>query len=182
MIKSFCEIHNLPEVRTLKKGMDFRKPEYRRELFSRFYEFHTSYGIHPGLVYLFLPELAERNNWSMEQRFWAAFLEGCTENPCTVWQVMQFFPKLPRTNNELGSFKNWHKENWKTLQYDIDVRYNKGHLVEQVESYLKALGSFTQEEFFSQHLLNKDKKEWYNKVWDTVTSLFYKYGRRRGLI
>ncbi len=60
MIKSFCEIHNLPEVHILEKGMDFRKPEYRRELFSRFYEFHTSYGIHPGLVYLFIFEMESR--------------------------------------------------------------------------------------------------------------------------
>ena len=40
MIGRYCELNNLEEIKDLKVGMDFRKPEYRREVFLRFYEFH----------------------------------------------------------------------------------------------------------------------------------------------
>ena len=176
MIQTYCEMHGIPEVHTLEKGMDLRKPEYRKEFFFRFYEFHTKYGIHPGLVYLFLPKMAEHENWNMEQRLWVAFLEGCCENPCTVWQITRDFPELPRTEEEIQLFEKWHAENWKSLCYDIDTRYNKGHLVEQIQSYVKHLNGSTQEDFFHGKLFDADKKKWFDKVWEEVTS-FYKYGR-----
>ena len=51
----YCEENNIPEVTDLKAGMDFRKPEYRREVFLRFYEFHLKYRAHAGGVYQFIP-------------------------------------------------------------------------------------------------------------------------------
>ena len=171
-----CELKGIPEISKLEKGMDFRKIEYRREVFFRFYKFHTMYGIHPGLVYLFLPEIAKRDNWNLEQRFWAAFLEGCTENPCTVWQVTRHFPNLPRTEEELTTFEKWHAENWRSLCYDRDVRYNKGHLVEQTRSYVEHLKDMSQETFFTQYLYDKEPTKWFDKVWEETKS-FYKFGR-----
>ena len=32
MLARYCEINNLTEIKELKYGMDFRKPEYRREV------------------------------------------------------------------------------------------------------------------------------------------------------
>lgn len=173
MIQTYCELHNIPEVHTLTPDMDFRLPEVRKEVFFQFYRFHTSYGIHPGLVYLFLPYLRDKMSWTIEQCYWVAFLEGCTENPCTVYALLQWFPELPRDLNDL---EKWHSEYWKNLQYDIDTRYNKGHLVEQVDSYLKHLNGRTQEEFFCDYLYDESKTRWFDRVWDEVTS-FYKFGR-----
>lgn len=176
MIQTYCELHGIPEVKTLEKGIDLRKPEYRKEFFFRFYEFHTKYGIHPGLVYLFLPKLAEHESWTIEQRLWAAFLEGCCENPCTVWQIMKSIPELPRTEEKISEFELWHKENWKKLLYDTDTRYNKGHLVEQVRSYVDHLNGLSQEVFFTEKLFKDDRKQWFDSVWLEATS-FYKFGR-----
>lgn len=173
MIETYCKIHNIPEVSDLKPGMDFRKPEYRKEVFIRLFEFHTSYGIQPGLVYLFLPYMREKLSLDIEQCYWMAFLEGCTENPCTVYAILQSFPTLPKSSSDM---ETWHKENWKNLQYDIDTRYNKGHLVEQVDSYLKMLNGRYQEDVFHTYLYSSDKEVWFNNVWKTITSL-YKFGR-----
>ena len=175
MIQSWCEINGVEEIRTLDNSMDFRDPRVRREVFFHLYEFHTALGIQPGLVYIYLPELARRLGMGMEERLWLAFLEGCTENPCTAYQVIREFPRLPRTDRELGLFLKWHAENWKKLQYDIDTRYNKGHLVEQVVSYVDALGRDTQEAWFCADG-GADKKAWFDAVWSKCVRL-YKFGR-----
>src|SRR5208337_1209246 len=46
----------------LQYGMDFRKPEYRREVFHRFYEFHLKYATHPGCIYFVFPFLFKKHN------------------------------------------------------------------------------------------------------------------------
>lgn len=175
MLKRYCDIHGLDEKDKLEAGIDFRRPEYRREVFKRFYGFHTSYGIHPGLVYLYLPEIAKREGWDMEQRLWAAFLEGCCENPCTMYYVTRFFPRLPRTLEEIERFSKWHAENWRKLAYDIDTRYNKGHLVEQTISYIKALAGRSQEAYFYD-LYDPDPRKWFDSIWKASVKL-YKFGR-----
>lgn len=176
IVYTYCEMNNVPEISELKEGMDFRMPEVRKEVFMRLFEFHTGYGIQPGLVYLYLPILAQDQNWDMEQKLWAAFLEGICENPCTVWAITRFFPHLPRTENELGRFEKWHSENWKKLDYDRDTRYNKGHAVEQVKSYLSNLGLLSQEEFFGKALYDQDPFKWFDNIWAAVNK-FYKFGR-----
>lgn len=175
MLRSYCEINNLKEISELNSDMDFRKPEYRKQVFIDLFEFHTSFGIQPGLVYLYLPEISKRLSLDLEQRLWLAFLEGCTENPCTAYQILVEFPKLPRTDRQLNSFLYWHDENWRTLQYDIDTRYNKGHLVEQVVSYVDSLRGDSQEAWFMESA-SRDKKEWFDKVWNKAVKL-YKFGR-----
>lgn len=175
MIKSFCEINGVKDVRKLNSSMDFRNPIYRREVFIRLYGFHTSLGIHPGLVYLYLPEICNRLNLDIEQRFWLAFLEGCTENPCTAYQIIKHVPRLPRTPVRMSLFERWHKNNWHSLCYDIDTRYNKGHLVEQTKSYIELLGNSSQLEWFSEGS-QLDPKEWFDVVWDKCVKIF-KFGR-----
>ena len=51
MLARYCEINNLTEIKELKYGMDFRKPEYRREVFLRFYDYHLKFKSHPGGIY-----------------------------------------------------------------------------------------------------------------------------------
>ena len=174
-IQTYCELNNIPEIHKIEKGMDLHNPALRKELFFKFYEFHTSYKIHPGLVYLFLPALAEHEGWNMEQRLWVAFIEGFCENPCTVWAITRFFPELPRTESELSDFEKWHSEHWKQLDYDTDTRYNKGHAVEQIRSYLDNLAGRSQEDFFLSFKTD-NKKEWFDNIWEAVLK-FNRFGR-----
>ena len=64
-------------ITNLSKGTDFRLPEYRREVFLRFYEFHLMYKAHPGAVYYMFPYLINKFNISEEDKFWLAYINGC---------------------------------------------------------------------------------------------------------
>ena len=75
---SFCQINQVTEVSELEYGMDFRLPQYRREVFLRFYEFHLKYYAHPGAVYYTLPFIFKTRCFNEEQKLWFAFLNGCS--------------------------------------------------------------------------------------------------------
>mgnify|MGYP003667800658 CR=1 FL=1 len=62
--------------KSLMAGMDFRWPEYREEVFLRFYEFHLKYRSHPGAVYYIMPYLAAQEGWGAEEKLWFAYLNG----------------------------------------------------------------------------------------------------------
>jgi len=175
-IVRFCEANGLEEVSDLKEGMDFRLPQYRREVFMRLYEFHLKYRSHPGLVYLMMPYLAQKFNWDKEQRYWFAFINGCTQNPCTSWVIFNKFPNFMEVTEE--KLEEWHRPNWKRLDFDVDRRYVKGHFVENFASYKKNLGKLTQTQFFEEGLCSTDNKyENFYNVWDKVMSDFFMFGR-----
>ena len=123
-IGRYCELNGLQEIEDLKKGMDFRNPQYRREVFLKFYEFHLMYRSHPGCVYFIIPYLAEKFNWTKEQKYWFAFINGATQNPLSSWVVFNVFPDFNKITYD--DFENWHRKNWRRLDYDIDRRYQKG--------------------------------------------------------
>lgn len=170
-----CEIEGIEEVSNLEPGMDFRKPQYRREVWLRFYEFHLTYKIHPGLVYLFFPYLAEKYGWNQEQKLWFAFINGCTQNPCTTMAVFEEFPDLHSL--KIDEMEKWHRENWRKLDYDTDSRYRKGHLVEMTQDYLKHLAGRTQDEFFNEFLGDQDPRKQFEKSWNYIYNNFFMYGR-----
>ena len=62
----YCHLAGIPEVQDLQVGMDFRRPEFRREVFLRFYEFHLQYRAHPGCVYFVMPYLYTAFKWDRE--------------------------------------------------------------------------------------------------------------------
>src|ERR1039458_8281838 len=68
------------EHKKLKPGLAFRLPQYRREVFLRFYEFHLENRSHPGCVYYAMPWLIKEHKLDEEQRYWLAFLNGNTQN------------------------------------------------------------------------------------------------------
>jgi len=174
MLQSYCELHGLEPISKFEKGMDFRKPEYRREVFFRFYEFHLKYKSHPGGVYFLFPYIFKHLSLTKEQQYWFAFLNGCTQNPVTTWIIFHRFPDLPKNTDEM---EKWHRANWKNLMYDLDRRYQKGHLVEMVDDYLANLGKLSQEEFFESKLKGATPEESFYKVWDAVRNGFFMYGR-----
>ena len=171
----YCEILNITPVQELKQGVDFRKPEYRREVFLKFYEFHLKYKSHPGAVYYVMPYLANKYNWNMEQKLWFAYINGCTQNPLTTWVLFNKFPDFSKIN--LEEMEKWHREYWKNLDYDTDRRYQKGHFVEMVMNYKETLGNKTQEEFFNDLCDSKDLMKNFDNVWDVVSKDFHMFGR-----
>ena len=85
---------------------DFRLPEHRREVFFAAYEFHLRYKTMPGLVYGYFPYLAEKLQWTMEDKLWFAFLNGNTQNPSTSWIIFNKFPSIADLDTD--EFEEWY--------------------------------------------------------------------------
>jgi len=169
----YCSLKNKQEIVKLEENMDFRLPEYRREVFLRFYEFHLKYKSHPGAVYYVMSYLAKVYKMSFEEKLWFAFINGCTQNPVTSLVLFERFPDFEKI--DLEEMETWHRKYWKHLDYDIDRRYQKGHFVEMVEDYKKHIGEKTQEEFFKE-LMGKEETP-FRGIWNYVKENFFMYGR-----
>lgn len=156
--------------------IDYRLKENRMEVFKDFYWMHTKFGIHPGLVYLYLPEMAKAMNLTQEQRYWMAFLEGCTQNPNTVWAIMKFFPNRPYTEEEVSTFEEFHNYVYSKLDYDIDRRHFKGKLVKQLKKYNDLIGP-SQVDIFEKKLFDEDPKKWFTNVFEFILNDVWGFGR-----
>lgn len=115
----------------LTAGSDFRRPEYRRELFLRFYAWSLKHGSFPGGVHYALPYVARGLDLTYEQRAWLAFLNGNTQNPVTTLLLFQAAPE-PSLADHAVEF--W-TVNYPYLQWDTDRRYHKGKFDQAVKAY-----------------------------------------------
>ena len=141
-----CGLACVREQTLLKAGDDFRRPEFRREVFHRFYEFHTRHGTHPGCVYFLMPALAARLGWSPEQRLWFAYLNGNTQNPVTSLLI---FRRFPSPNHSRGALAAWFDANYARLAFDTDRRYQKKSFLAAVAHYRSLVGRDPQAGYFA---------------------------------
>jgi hypothetical protein len=148
---------------------DYRLPENRENYFTKLYKMNLDHGVMPGLVYLYMPELAKRFNWDTEQKLLFAFYNGMTQNPITSMRIMEVFPELPTSGEELSQFREWFNDSWETLNYDTDRRYQKKDTAEAVFHYSKSVQDYGSQE----KLLTGAFKE----LWDRVTKGFHSFGR-----
>lgn len=159
----YCTLNGLAEERDLAYGMDFRLPQYRREVFHRFYEFHLKYRAHPGCVYYLMPYLAERHQWSVEQKLWFAFLNGNTQHPVTSWLIFREFPALQALHED--RFTQWVQREARRLPFDTDRRYFRTKLVEAVLHYRRQVASGTQVAYFEELCGAGTPRERFSRLW-----------------
>lgn len=161
----------LEEVSELKVGMDFRRPEYRREVFLRFYEFHLENRSHPGCVYYAMPWLAQKHKLDREQKLWLAFINGNTQNIVTSWEIFKRFPQAVYS----AKLKPWFNESYQKLAWDTDRRYHKKDFLKSVEKYLDIVGS-SQEAYFFE-LPGHTPEDKFDTLWENLRKDFYTFGR-----
>jgi len=183
MLARYCEINNLTEIKELKYGMDFRKPEYRREVFLRFYDYHLKFKSHPGGVYFAFPYLSKKFNLDIEQNLWIAYINGCTQNIVTTWLIFEKFPDVKKLDvDKLNDW--WNKEYIKFKVgsgWDLDRRYfkigNTG-FPNCVKSYKESVDKFnSQKDFFDSLTIHNDKYKNYEICWDYIRKNFLSFGR-----
>ena len=104
---------------------DWRLPENRREAFRRFFGLHLKYKAHPGLVYSWLPA------FQVEEPEWLVWLNGNTQNPVTTSLLFEAAP----TKADWRKAVEFWNDNFKTLQWDIDRRYQKSKFGEATERW-----------------------------------------------
>lgn len=161
-------------VWNLKIGDDFRLPQYRREVFLRFYEFHLEFKSHPGCVYYLFPYLFDELNMDMEQKLWLAYLNGVTQNLCTSYIIYKHFPNFDESNL-IDKLEKWHAVNWRKLGYDTDRRYQKGHLVKMVKNYKEIVGKSQVNYFYD--CTSGLSEENFVTLWGEVMERFFMFGR-----
>lgn len=171
----YCAINQLEEVSKLEHGMDFRLPQYRREVFLRFYEFHLKYYAHPGAVYYTFPFIFKTRCFDEEQKLWFAFLNGCTQNVISTYFIFCEFPDVH--NLDQKKFGKWFRKHYPKFGWDTDRRYVKNQFEKCVESYVKNLNGRSQVDMFKSVCKGKTKYDNFDDVWDYVINNFYLFGR-----
>lgn len=150
---------------------DYRLLENRREYFDALYKLNLVYGVMPGLVYLYMPELAKRYRWGVDEKLWFAFLNGLTQNPITSLILFHRLPGVPPAGSALSQFEEWFNENWHELQFDVDRRFQKKETVNAIKTYAKLVEQFGSQEA----MLRKDTP--YSSLWSRVRDNYYSFGR-----
>lgn len=117
--------------------IDWRLPENRREAFQRFYSFHLKYKSHPGMVYSYLPAIAEAYDLDDDGRAWLAWLNGNTQNPAMSLLLLEAAPR-PRDWQKAVDFWNEH---FKLMDFDTDRRHQKGKFGEATEKWAAGFGA-----------------------------------------
>ena len=108
---------------------DWRLPEHRREAFQRFYTFQLKHRSHPGMVYSFLPAIAEAFDLDDDGRAWLVWLNGNTQNAVTSLMLLEAAPR-PEDWRKAVDFWN---DNFKLLEWDTDRRHQKSKFGEATE-------------------------------------------------
>lgn len=164
------------EVSALEVGMDFRRPEYRREVFLRFYEFHLRHRSHPGCVYFLLPALARAGGWGVEGKLWFAFLNGNTQNPVASLLVHREFPSAHALDP--ARFRAWWERHRAIVDFDTDRRYFRTKLPESVDCYRALLRGRSQAEYFRRLVEPAgDPRANFRSLWGEVSRRYKFFGR-----
>lgn len=153
----------------LGRRADFRLPEYRREVFHRFYEFHLENKSHPGCVYYALPWLISHLKLDEEGVLWLAYLNGNTQNIVTTYLIYKENPIPGRVSPD------WFQSNYERFAWDTDRRYHKKFFLDAVNNY-SSLTTYGQGGYFRDLCLG-DEEENFNAVWKEVRKNFFTFGR-----
>jgi hypothetical protein len=148
--------------------VDYRQPENRLKYFKELYNVNVSNKVHPGLVYLYLPELKAYYNWDDEEALWFAVINGHTQNPITSLKILEFMPSPKMSESEWKFAEDKFNADWTTLSFDADRNKHKKNTIKGLRSYVELMDSKSQVELFS----NKT----YEEYWDIAHSI-YSFGR-----
>ena len=116
---------------------DWRDPATKEEAFLAFYRFHLEHKSHPGMVYSFLPAIADELDMDEDQRAWLVWLNGNTQNAVTSLMLLEAAPH-PRDWAKAVDFWN---ANFKLLEWDTDRRHQKSKFGEATEDWFLYNGS-----------------------------------------
>lgn len=153
--------------------MDYRLKENRRESFIKWYAWSLKFGDCDPAIWM-TNYLNERYELMDEQRIWLSWLYGNTYNLPTSWVIINEFPDFELAT--VHRMNNWNTENYKRLRYQVDTKWNKGHIPVMFESYGKFIGNKTQREVLESYY-GENEKENFDNLWNVINNKWYKFGR-----
>ena len=156
-------------------SIDYRLPQYRREAFLKFYEFHLKYKAHPGAVYYVLPALQKMFSLTQEDMLTLCFINGVTQNIVTTWLFFSKFPTLAALNSP--AFSAYFREHYLRFFFDTDRKWEKNKLERHLANYMELLRGGSQVDFFGEHLQANDAMINFQNIWKLVIERFSGFGR-----
>ena len=115
----------------------------------------------------------DRFEYNKEQRLWLSWIYGNTYYWPTAYIVWNEFPDMHLVGVE--RLKDWNNENYKRLRYQVDTKWNKGHLPEMFLSYKDWVGERSQREALTENFVGDPVKD-FHSLWKTTNS-WHKFGR-----
>ncbi len=115
----------------------------------------------------------DRFEFNQEQKYWYCWLYGTTYHFPTTYIIWNEFPDMSLVGIE--RLKDWNNKNYKRLRYQVDTKWNKGHLPAQFLSYKDWVGNQSQQDKIYS-LIGKDPVKNFNIMWIESKS-WHKFGR-----
>jgi len=115
----------------------------------------------------------DRFEFNLEQKYWYCWLFGTTYQFPTTYVIWNEFPDFHLVG--VDRLKEWNDKNYKRLRYQVDTKWNKGHLPSQFLSYQNWVGTSTQHEKI-QSFLTGHPTEDFTAMWNEAKS-WHKFGR-----
>lgn len=144
-----------------------------KELFIYWYKWSLKYKDCDPSIWM-TNYLNNRFEYNEEEKYWLCWLYGNTYYLPTAWILKNEFPDFELATE--SRITKWNSENYKRLRYQIDTRYNKGHLPEMFVSYKKLIGNKTQKEKLLE--FSKDNEErTFENLYLILNKELYKFGR-----
>ena len=149
--------------------------EDRRELFKRYYHWSIKTNDCDPALYL-MNYVNKRLELNIEQRYWFAWLYGNTYNVATAWILFNEFPDFE--NVDLDRLEKWNSDNYKRLRYQVDNKWQKGHLPGMFFSYKEniMLRGSNQKQYFDS-LCTGDSNYNFIVLQQEIVKNWYKFGR-----
>jgi len=130
-------------------NLDYRKPENRTNYFKKLYNVNVTYKVHPGLVYLYMPELKSYYNWDDETALWFAVINGHTQHTITSLKILEFMPSPKMSEAEWTAAEAKFNADWTTLSFDTDRNKQKKDTIKGLRSYVELTNGKPQTELYS---------------------------------
>ena len=110
--------------------------------------------------------LYDRYEHNIEQKLWVAWLYGNSYWAPTAWVVWNEFPDQDLVDPE--RLEKWHATHWRTLRYQTDCKWSKGHLPTMYRSYHEWLGGRLQQDAIVDD---------FDYMWNECIKNWFKFGR-----
>jgi hypothetical protein len=153
--------------------MDYRLSQNRREAFIRWYAWSLEYKDCDPAVWC-TQYINNRYEHNSEQRLWLSWLYGNTYQLPTAWVLMNEFPDYELAT--VDRMEWWNTNNYQKLRYQVDTKWNKGHLPPMFASYQKFIGKNEQRDVF-ESLYGDNESQTFDNIWSALNKNLFKFGR-----
>lgn len=154
--------------------LDFRLPQNRREFFIRWFVWGLRTTDCDPTIQM-INYIFHRQELNIEQRIWLVWLYSISYQLPTAYLIWNEFPDFE--NCDYDRIKEWESNNYSRIVYQVDCKWNRGHLHSMYKSYKDHVGNQSQISFYKNICNSSDPKENYENLRSFAINNMFKFGR-----